>query len=129
MANVQTGAYQNVQTITADPGRLVLMLYDGATVYLRRALRALERGDSAAFGQALSGANGIIGELSTSLDHEVGGEVAANLSRLYGFMLRHLSEAVINRRPDNVEQVLGILETLRDAFDGAITSAPAASTT
>jgi flagellar protein FliS len=127
MANVQTAAYQNIQTITADPGRLVLMLYDGATVYLRRALRALEQGDTAAFGQALSGANGIIGELSTSLDHEVGGEVAANLARLYGFMLRHLSEALIGRRRDNVEQVLGILETLRDAFDGAITSAPVPS--
>lgn len=124
MANVQTAAYQNIQTITADPGRLVLMLYDGATVYLRRALRALERDDAAGFAQAVSGASSIVGELSTSLDHEVGGEVAANLARLYGFMLRHLSDALIGRRRDNVEQVLGILETLRDAFDGAITSAP-----
>ena len=129
MTNLQTGAYQNIQTITADPGHLVLMLYDGATVYLRRALRALERGDNAGFAHALSGATGIIGELSTSLDHEVGGEVAANLVRLYGFMLRHLSEALVGRRRDNVEQVLGILETLRDAFDGAITTAPAPSAT
>jgi flagellar protein FliS len=127
MANVQTSAYHNIQTITADPGRLVLMLYDGATVYLRRALRALERGDTAGFAQALSGANGIVAELSTSLDHDIGGEVAANLARLYGFMLRHLSEALVGRRRDNVEQVLGILETLRDAFDGAITNTPAPS--
>jgi flagellar protein FliS len=125
MADVRTAAYQNVQTITADPGRLVLMLYDGATVYLRRALGALERGDTSGFTQGIGGAINILVELATSLDHEVGGDVAANLSRLYAFMLRHLSEARLSRRRENVEQVIGILKTLRDAFDGALTSAPA----
>jgi len=40
------GAYQAAQTLTADPPRVMLLLFDGATRFLRQALKALPEGGS-----------------------------------------------------------------------------------
>jgi flagellar protein FliS len=114
------GAYQAVQTLTADPGRLVLLLLDGAIRFLRQARGALQRGDVGQFAQAQSRAHAIIGALADSLDLEVGGEMAANLAALYDFMLRHLTQGLIARDPAHLERVLGLVQTLREGFEGAV---------
>ena len=113
-------AYVNVQTATADPARLVLLMFDGAARFLRRSLKGLEAKHAGQFAENLSRAHAIIGELSGSLDHEVGGEIAANLARLYDFMLLHLTKGLIARDRTHVERVLGLLETLKSAFDAAV---------
>lgn len=120
MANAQIGTYQAVQTITADPPRLVLMLFDGAERFLLQAQRALVAGDMGRYCDSVARAHAVIAELSTSLDHNVGGEVAANLSRLYAFMLRHLTEGLIRRSATHIDEVLGPLREIRAGFDGAV---------
>jgi flagellar protein FliS len=118
------GAYQTAQTLTADPPRLMLLLFDGASRFLGRALKALERGDQAQFAQSLSKAHAIIGELSDSLNRTAGGEIADNLARLYEFMLMHLTQGLIERSPAHVRRVLGLLTTLREGFEQAVQSLP-----
>jgi flagellar secretion chaperone FliS len=113
-------AYANVQTATADPARLVLLMFDGAIRFLRRALKGLEAGHAGEFAENLSRAHAIIAELDGSLDQEVGGAIAVNLARLYEFMLLHLTRGLIARDRSHVERVLGLLETLKSAFDGAV---------
>jgi len=120
MAHAQIAAYETVQTITADPPRLVLKLYDGAERFLVTALRALAAGDLGRYGEAVARAHAIIAELSSSLDRERGADVAANLSQLYAFMLRHLTEGLIERSPTHIEEVLGPLRQLREGFEGAV---------
>jgi len=120
MAHAQIAAYETVQTITADPPRLVLKLYDGAERFLVTALRALAAGDLGRYGEAVARAHAIIAELSSSLDRERGADVAANLSQLYAFMLRHLTEGLIERSPIHIEEVLGPLRQLREGFEGAV---------
>ena len=114
------GAYQEAQTLTADPPRLMLLLFDGATRFLRRAVKALARGEQAQFAQALSRAHAIIEELADSLNHESGGEIAFNLARLYAFMLLHLTQGLIEKDPAHLERVLGLLATLREGFEQAV---------
>ena len=118
----QLGAYQAAQTLTADPPRVMLLLFDGATRFLRQALRALERNDRAGFAQAMARAHAIVGELSDSLNRAEGGEIADNLARLYEFMLLHLTQGLIEHSASHVQRVLGLLTTLREGFEKAVES-------
>ena len=115
----QHAAYQSVHATTADPDRIVLMLFDGAARFLRQAQDGLDRGDVAAFTYPLSRAHAIIAELSSSLDRERGGAVAANLGSLYDFMLRHLTQGLARKSRAHLADVLRLLEQLRDGFEQA----------
>lgn len=119
MLNPHLEAYQAVQTETADPPELVLMLFDGAIRFLRQAGRALERRDLGRFGESAARAFAIVNELLTMLDHEAGGEIAASLGRVYAFILRRLHQAIVERDRRGLVEVLVPLQSLREAFTGA----------
>jgi flagellar protein FliS len=119
MLHAQHAAYETVATTTADPARVILLLFDGAARFLRQAQEGLDRGEAGAFAYPLSRAHAIIAELSSSLDRELGGEAAANLGRLYDFMLRHLTQGLMARSRIHLVQVQGLLQQLRDGFEGA----------
>ena len=112
-------AYDSVAIGTADPGTLVVQLFDGALRFLRKARQALAAGRLADFAQAQNRAHAIITELSNVLDREAGGDVARDLDRLYDFMLRHLTEGAAAKSSAHLDRVAAILETLREAFDSA----------
>ena len=120
MANAQIGTYQMVQTITADPPRLVLMLFDGAERFLLQARRALLAGDIGRYCDSVARAHAVIVELSTTLDRDAGGEIAETLSQLYGFMLRHLTQGLIEKSVTHIDEVLGPLREIREGFEGAV---------
>jgi len=122
MAQAPLGTYQQVGTLTADPARLVLMLFDGASRFLHKARRALEGGDLKAFAQAMSRAHAIIGELADSLNLKDGGPIAQNLAQLYRFMLVYLVEGQLARSPAHLDRVLGLLQTIREGFEAAVES-------
>lgn len=115
------GAYQNVQVSTADGPSLVVQLFDGAIRFLGRARQALAAGNQPEFAYTLSRAHAIVAELSNVLDRDTGGEVAQHLDRLYHFVLRHLTEGLIQRSSAHLDRVTTILQTLREAFDAART--------
>ncbi len=116
----QLGIYQSVDTTTADPARIVVLLYDGAIRFLLQAREGLDKGDTGAFAQRLSRAHAIIGELSGALNPEAGGDIAANLGRLYDFMLLHLTQGLIAKSRAHVSVVVDLLQELRDGFEAAV---------
>jgi len=120
----QIGAYQTVQATTADPGKLVLLLFDGAVRFLTRAKRCLAAGDVGQFAQAVARAQAIIAELRNSLDHEQGGEIAENLERLYEFMLLHLSQGMLTKSSKHIDQVLRPLQAVREGFEAIVAGQP-----
>lgn len=120
MTTAAIGAYRAVQATTADRGRLLLLLLDGGLAFLDRARQALEQGDTSAFGEAVRRAHAVVAELAGTLDHAAGGEVAANLGRLYDFMLVHLTQGLVGRSRTHVEQVRALLATVRAGFEGAV---------
>jgi len=111
--------YQSVATITADPARLVVLLFDGAITYLLQADESLDRGDVPAFATRLSRAQAIIAELTDSLDRDGAGDIGPNLGRLYDFMASHLTRGLIARDGGPVREVIGLLGELREGFAGA----------
>lgn len=112
---------------TADPHKLVLMLYDGALLALADARRHLAGRDVAAKCAALSKASRIIESgLSASLDPEAGGELSERLAALYDYMCDRLLHANLHNRPEPIEEVSRLLSELRGAWS-EITPGPKAA--
>lgn len=109
-------AYQQTAVTTQSKGRLIVMLYDGATKFLRLAMKELEAGNYAAKGQYINRGRDIINELNAVLDMEAGGEVAQNLRRLYLFMGRHLDQANARRDPKMIQEVITLLDELNQGW-------------
>ena len=115
--------YQNVQYQTADPMKLIIMLYQKLDSELHRAKQLLEEGDMLGKGEAIIRSQDIIVELINSLNLEAG-EIAKNLQGLYLFLFRELN--VINLRKDvhSLEKVIRIVENLKSAWEEIAGSAP-----
>ena len=116
------GAYEHAHVTTADRGRLLLMLYEGAINFLREAERRMHEGEEVKARTFQGRAFRIITELINTLNHEVGGEIASNLHRLYTFMLHHLSEGNLRKDPQHFDDVACLLTVLHDAFAQAVTT-------
>jgi flagellar protein FliS len=115
-AGNQTAAYRQQSIITAPPGRLVVMLYDGCLRFLHQSAHAMREGDRAISLQRMRRAEAIIDELTVTLDHERGGVVASRLQGVYSFSRRHLLEAWRESDPDKIDEVTALLAELRDAW-------------
>src|SRR5947209_13537484 len=109
--------YQEMQVQTT-PGKLVVMLYDGALRFLHLGLDALRRGDLEAQALNLSKAQNILCELISSLDLGAG-EVATSLLALYQYFQRRLLIANAEDRAEYIEEVIQQMTSLRDAWDYA----------
>lgn len=118
-------AYTENGILSAPPGRLVVMLYDGAARFLARAATALRNGNAGAATEPLQRVHAILDELLATLDFEAGGEVAERLQSIYLFCKRTLIEAQLARDPEPVERVAGLLRELRDAWAEIAENAPA----
>jgi flagellar protein FliS len=109
-------AYHHNAVATAAPEQLVVMLFDGALRFSRRAVTAYEAGQRPQATQAVGRVASIVNELNATLDTEAGGDIARNLRSIYGFINRHLGEAVRLSDPDRVRQAAALLGELREAF-------------
>lgn len=109
-------AYQNNAITTQSRGGLIVMLYDGAIKALRQSITALEDGNFAAKGQYIGKATDIIIELSSVLDMEAGGEIAADLRRLYDFMIAHITQAHIKNDPQMIGEVIALLDDINQGW-------------
>lgn len=99
-----------------SPERIVLALYDGALLAMDRAKEAITSEDTKVLGEQLSKAMAIIGELQASLDKERGGEISERLDALYGYVLRSLLDANMNKDAEKVMECHGHIQTVRDGW-------------
>ncbi|MBI5781108.1 MAG: flagellar export chaperone FliS [Rhodocyclales bacterium] len=114
-------AYSQVNLETAvqsaDPHQLILMLYDGALLSLAEATVAIEQKDVPKRAKAISRAIAIIQDgLHASLDVEAGGELGQRLAALYDYMVERLTQANATNNAATVQEVSGLLRTLREAW-------------
>lgn len=113
--------YQQVgvkaQVTEADPHRLIQMLMQGGLDRIAQAKGAMEREAFAEKGVLIGKAISIIGGLRDALDQDVGGELAANLDRLYEFMTMRLFEASRHNDVDKLNEVGKLLGEIKLAWD------------
>ena len=113
------GAYRRVQTETAAPAQLILLLYDGLLRRLQRALQGLEVRDYEEANGSLQRAQEILLELAASLDMD-GGEIADGLMALYQYQHSLLLQANVAKDPEPVRQVAALSGQLRGAWANAL---------
>ena len=108
--------YLAQQVMSASPAKLVAMLYERAIMLLHDAVGAIEAGDIERRWRANSKATEIVVELWQALDMEAGGEIAANLNRLYGFMVMRLTMVDTENSAKAARDVIGLLDPLRRSW-------------
>ena len=119
-------AYLESRVLSADPIELVNMLYQGCMQAVREARLHLAEGRIAERSREITKACQIVIELAVSLDHERGGEISRRLALLYDYMHRRLLEANMRQSDEPLADVLGLLSTLSEGWEGIRTpeSAP-----
>ena len=118
--NAYMNQYLQNQIMTASKEQILLMLYDGAIKFCRQALAANENGNVIEKLGKISKAFAIITEFSNSLNHEIGGDIAADLDGLYQFMLRELGKARTETSAEHLQNVEKLLVDLRLTWGEAV---------
>jgi flagellar protein FliS len=99
----------------------VLLMYDGALRFMAQARAGFALPEDnprriETIHTALLRAQAILSELRANLDMEAGGDIAANLDRLYDYHLRRLFECNLRKDEAPLIEVETLVRTLRDAW-------------
>ena len=118
--------YRANSVLTASPGQLVLMLYDGALKALAIATDAFSHAEDdprriETINTQLLKAQAIIHELQSGLNFEAGGEFAQTMNRLYEYHKRRLFEANLRKKVEPVVEVEKLIRDLREAWAEMLT--------
>ncbi len=113
----QLNQYKETQVITANQGKLIVMLYDGAIKFLNIAVENMEPRTYDVVNNNIIKASDIITELLLSLNMEEGGEISKSLFSLYMYFKKVLLESNIKKDPEMIKSVIKMLKDLRDAWD------------
>jgi flagellar protein FliS len=122
------GQYRAITAYGAAAGdrlQLVLRMMDGALDRIVTARGHMARRETAAKGEAIGRAIGLIDGLRTSLDKQRGGDIATNLEALYDYMMRRLVEANLRDDERRLDEVAGLLDEIRSGWQSISSNAQA----
>ena len=108
--------YLRTRVLTATPGELLVMLYDGLLQRLRQSKLSIEENRIDKAGELLGSAHDIIGELMTSLDAKHSPELAGNLLNLYAYCKELLIKALAELDTKYLDEAQDLLLPLREAW-------------
>jgi flagellar secretion chaperone FliS len=112
--------YKQTSVLSASREQILLMLYEGAIKFTKLAIQAAEQKKIADRGHNIMRAFDIIIELNATLDHKVGGELAAQLEQLYMFMIDQYTKANLTGDPEPLRANLKVLGNLYDGWKQAV---------
>ena len=109
--------YKTQAIMTAPPAKLVVMCYDRAIMALRDTMRSIDAKDiQGRFNNSTRAAN-IIAHLWGTLDMDQGGEVAKNLSDIYGYAMRLVQDINMSNDKAAAEDVISVLVPLSRSWN------------
>ena len=115
-------SYRRTNVVTADPGKLVIMCYEGAIDNLMIAKQKNAEKKYEEKSRHINKTRDIIDELLCSLDFEKGGLIAGNLESLYNYITRRILQADVNKDVGAFDEVIGILRELLSAWEEMFTT-------
>ena len=110
--------YQEQNTLTASPGELTLMLYDGCIKALRRGALFIGQQKMEDAHNELIRVQNILAELQSTLDMQY--EVSEGLFALYDYMRMAAAGVNTTKNADAIPEIIGLLAEIRDAWQEAI---------
>ena len=112
--------YKKTSVESAGKEKLLLLMYEGAIKFIKKSILAVDNGNIAAKGENIGYAYDVIMELNNTLDHKIGGEIAASLEQLYMFITDKLVQANIENKREHLVDALKVTETLYSGWKEAI---------
>lgn len=106
--------YQQQSIMTMTPGELLLKLFDETIKQLHHAKDALAQKQYEQANAAMQKATRIISHLNKTLDMQY--EISKNLEQLYDFFMHKITQANIYKDAKHLEEILPMVEELRDSF-------------
>ncbi|MBF0239969.1 MAG: flagellar export chaperone FliS [SAR324 cluster bacterium] len=109
-------AYYKTNVQTSDQLNLIIMLYDGLIRFLKKAEVKIENREYEESHNYLTRSKNIVQELLSTLKMDQGGDIAKNLQELYLYCFRRIVEANLKKDPQMVEEVIRIVDNLRQGW-------------
>jgi len=103
--------YRQQSVMTASPGELTLMLYNGCIKDIKLASQCIKDNDVAKAHNYIVNAQNIIRELSNTLDMHY--PISSEIKALYDFILAKLIEGNIKKNINALNEALDIVEEFR----------------
>ncbi|MCL1076625.1 flagella export chaperone FliS [Parashewanella spongiae] len=107
----------DTQLADASPHKITQMLLAGALERVAQSKYAIEHNNTAAKGELIGKAIGIIQGLRNCLVMDDDSEVGTNLSNLYEFMLASLTRANVENNAAILDDVSEVLRTIKEGWD------------
>ena len=104
--------YITNKVLTASPGELTLMLYEGAIKFCNIAIDAVENKDVPRAHNNIRKVSNIIDYLRKTLDMKY--PVAKDFERMYVYLDRRLTEANVKKDKEILDEINGHLHSIRD---------------
>ena len=112
--------YRQNHILTAPPERLLIMLIEALTLNVSKARTALIEEDHQTRRECLQKARDIVMELISTLDFEIGGEIAVNLNRMYVYINFRLVRADTKLKVEALDEAIEVIKILDDTWRQAV---------
>lgn len=107
-------AYKNNQVLTATPGDLTLMLYEGAIKFCNIAILGIEQNNIEKANDNIKKCRAVITELRATLNFDY--PIAQDFENVYLYIIQRLTDANMKKDKDILEEVLEHLRTMKDTW-------------
>ncbi len=108
--------YQKNDVLSLSKAEVVDRLLKALLTNIEKACVAMESGQIAKKGEAISRAIAIAGELQASLNFEEGGEIAENLNSLYDYIIRELLFANLKNDIERIKKLQDVVIPIIEAW-------------
>lgn len=112
--------YLKTKIESASQPQLLVMLFDAAVKKLHMSKKAILDKDIETSHTELTKVQKIFTELMVSLDMEKGGNISADLMRVYDYIYHRLVQANIKQDTEIIDEVLPLVDNLRDGWTQAV---------
>jgi flagellar secretion chaperone FliS len=109
-------AYRETEVLSAPPGRLVVITFDGLLVAMARARAGMVLANHEITIGAIDKSRSLLCQLLVSLDRDRGGEIASRLFSVYLFILGELLELSMQPNVERLDRNISLIRELREAF-------------
>ncbi|HRP08306.1 MAG TPA: flagellar export chaperone FliS [Gemmatimonadales bacterium] len=116
--------YRQMEVAAMTPAQLVVALSSRLVLSVKQARAAIVAGDVEARQQRLDHACAILHELSVSLDHERGGEIAGRLAALYAWLIGECTAVHARPSAERLDASIKVVSELHEAWVAAEQAAP-----
>ena len=112
-----TDQYLSQKINAANPEQLVALLLEGAKRFTDQAVAAIQRRDLQGKARLVNRVSAIVEELMVRLNHEEGGEVVENLTRIYEWWLHELFSAGQAGQVERLQRISAQMESMRKSWE------------